>query len=102
MVDSDPQRLAVVRGAMRRRADLVLTAASAAEARRCLEQCALPIDWILIDLTSVGDGALAFAAEVRSSNTQIGILLTVDSPFESEFKLLQKPFVDRDLWSALT
>ena len=101
MVDSDPERLAIVRGAMRRRADMMLTASSTDEARRCIQHCALPIDWVLIDVTCVGVGALNFAAEVRSAHGQMGVLLTVDSPFESEFRLLQKPYAARDLWSAL-
>lgn len=101
MVDSDPERLAIVRGAMRRRADMMLTASSTDEARRCMRECALPIDWILIDLACAGDGALSFAAEVRRTFGQIGILLTADSPFESEFRLLPKPYVARDLWAAL-
>ena len=101
MVDADPDRLGVVRGAMRRRADMMLTAGSIDEARRCLAHSALPIDWILIDLATNGDDALALAAEVRHGNKDIGILLTADEPFESEFRIMLKPYGLRDLWAAL-
>ena len=101
MVDSDPERQAMVRGAMRRRADMMLTAGSIDEARRSLAHCAIPIDWILIDLSTNGDNALAFAAEVRTGNKAIGILLTADEPFDSEFRVLGKPYARRDLWTAL-
>ena len=101
MVDSDPDRLALVRGAMRRRADMMLTAGSTNEARRRLAECAIPIDWILIDLATNGDDALAFAAEVRNGNKDIGILLTAEEPFESEFRVMGKPYGLRDLWAAL-
>ena len=102
MVDSDPERLALVRGAMRRRADMMLTAGSIEEARQSLRQFALPIDWVLIDLGTNGDGGLAFAVEVRNGNSEIGILLTADAAFASDFPILTKPYFSHDLWAALT
>jgi hypothetical protein len=101
MVDSDPERLATVRGAMRRRADVFLAADSATEARRCLEACALPIDWILIDLPEEDDGRLALAEEVRRTARPIGILLTVDRLVDCNFRQLRKPYGVQDLWAAL-
>ena len=101
MVDTDPDRRAVVRGAMRRRGDMMLTASSIEEAWQRLEQSAIPIDWILVDLNHGGGETLNFAMEVRRRNTELGILLTVDTPLESEFKQLQKPYDTRELWSAM-
>jgi hypothetical protein len=99
MVDTDPDRLALVRGAMRRRADMMLTASSTEEAWRRLEQSALPIDWILVDVQD--DGALSFATELRRRNPTIGILLTVNPPFASDFRMLSKPYGIRELWAAM-
>ena len=102
LVDSDPERQHLVRRAMRRRGDLVLTAASAAEALSRLEQCAIPIDWVVID-TSADDaaGARSLAAEIAARNSQIGILLSVESPFDCEYRLLLKPYAARDLYATL-
>ena len=99
MVDTDPDRLALVRGAMRRRADMMLTASSTEEAWRRLEQSALPIDWILVDVQA--DEALSFATELRRRNQTIGILLTVDSPLVCDFRMLSKPYGIRELWAAM-
>lgn len=101
MVDSDPERLAVVRAAMRRRADVFLSAGSATEARRCLEACAIPIDWILIDLSEADDGRLALAEELNRTAAPLRILLTVDRLFDSNLRQLRKPYGVQDLWTAL-
>ena len=101
MVDADPDRRAVVRGAMRRRGDMMLIASSVEEARQRLEQSAIPIDWILIDVDCGGDSASRFAGEVKRKHMELGILLTVDTRLESEFKQLQKPYDTRELWAAM-
>jgi CheY-like chemotaxis protein len=101
MVDSDPERLSVVRGAMRRRADVFLSAASASEARRCLEACAIPIDWILIDLAEADNDRLALAEELNQTARPIGIVLTVDRLFDCNLRQLRKPYGVQDLWTAL-
>ena len=90
----------MVRGAMRRRADMMLVAGSIAEARQRLELSALPIDWIMVDL-AVSDDALSFAEETSTRHQEIGILLTAVSPLDSKFRLLQKPYGAGDLWAAL-
>ena len=100
LVDTDPTYRDMVRGALRRRADMMLAAGSIAEARQRLEQSAVPIDWIMID-PAVGDDALSFAEETRNRHPGIGILLTSDSPLVSGFRHLQKPFGTGDLWAAL-
>jgi len=101
MVDTDPDRRAVVRGAMRRRGDMMLTASSIEEAWQRLEQSALPIDWILVDLDHAGAEALTFAAEVRKKNRDLEILLTTETRLDSDFKQLQKPYGTRELWAAM-
>jgi hypothetical protein len=99
LVDADVERHAVVRGAMRRRADLMLSASSVEEARRCLEQCALPIDWVVID-TGI-EGALAFAESLGHEAGAIGVLLSSDAPMDGQYKVLRKPYAARDLWNAM-
>ena len=100
LVDSDPIYRDKVRGALRRRADMMLAAGSIAEARQRMEQSAVPIDWIMID-PAVGDDALGFAQETRIRHPGIGIVLAAASPLDSEFRFLQKPFGVGDLWAAL-
>lgn len=100
LVDIDPFYLDMVRRAMRRRADMMLDADSIAEARRRVEQSALPIDWIMIDM-AMGEEALSFAEETRDRHPEIGILLTAASPLDTEFRLLQKPYGTGELWAAL-
>ena len=78
---------------------MILVAASIAEAQRRMEQSALPIDWIMID-AAVSDG-LSFAEEIRTRRPEIGVLFTAGYPFESRFRVLQKPFDVGALWAAL-
>ena len=99
LVDTDGARQALVRGALRRRADLVLVAASSSDAWRCLEECAVPIDWVLFD-ESV-EGAIAFATELRRRDPRIGIMLSVESAMDSPIQLLRKPYTERDLWAVM-
>ena len=100
LLDADPIYRDMVRGAMRRRADMMLVAASVAEARQRMEQSGLPIDWIMIDV-EMSEGVVSFAEETRKRHPDIGIVLTSASPFDSEFKVLRKPFSVGDLWAAL-
>ena len=98
LVDVDPERQAVVRNAMRRRADLVLIANSVAEARRWLEQQGVPVDWLLIDLGM--DGSLGFAEEIRTRHGEIGIVLSGSSLAETGFPLLSTPYSVNELWAV--
>ena len=100
LVDSDPIYRDMIRGALRRRADMMLAVGSIAEARQRLDQSAIPIDWIMID-PAVGEDVLSFAEETRTRHPEIGILFTADSPLDSGFRHLTKPFGTRDLWAAL-
>ena len=101
LLDRDPERRTLVRSAMRRRADLVLAAGSPAEAWRYLEQSAVPIDRALIDIALAGDSAVSFAAELQGRFPEVGIVLSVDQPLDTEFRTLRKPYGVPELWAAM-
>lgn len=101
LVNDDTAIQDLVRRAMRRRLDLVLTAGSAAQAWHCLEHTAVPIDQALIDAVLPDSDGLLFAAGIRGKYPDIGITLSAESALMTEFRILLKPFTVYDLWMAL-
>jgi ActR/RegA family two-component response regulator len=101
LLDADPDRQTLVRAAMRRRADMVLTAGSPEEAWKILEQTTIPIDRALIDQSFAGNTGFAFAEDVHQRYPGMAIVLCVSAPWEGKFRTLPKPYGVNDLWAAM-
>jgi DNA-binding NtrC family response regulator len=79
----------------------MLVANTASETWRILER-GIPIDRVLIDLTSPHDGRIAIAEEIQARYPGIKIVISTDTPDAvGAFPVLQKPYAPLELWAAL-